>query len=122
MGDSSQRKLGLLLAATALSALWYFLIGWADQGEMVREAGLPLECLDEHLPEGTDHNPEGSNPPDGDYRFFPILGLECTFSMIDGTSLQTFHPNYAFTAMAALPLSVTAGFGTWLLVTRRTTR
>lgn len=113
----SQRKLGLLFAAIVFSVFWFIAIGWADRGEMVRDAGLSMECHSEHLPEGSIHNPEGSPYlPRGEYRFFPILGLECTFSMIDGTEVQTFYPNYAFTTMAALPMCITAAVGTgWLI-------
>jgi hypothetical protein len=117
----SKRKLGLLLAAIAFSAFWFIAVGWADRGEMVRDAGLSMECHSEHLPKGTIHNPEGSpHLPRGEYRFFPILGLECTFSMIDGTEVQTFYPNYAFTTMAALPMFITAATGTrWLIASGR---
>lgn len=103
----SQRTLGLLLAALALSVLWYFLVGWADQGRHVRDNGLSGPCL-EDLPAGTAHTPEGTpNMPGSRYVFFPVLGVECSYSMLDGSIFRTFQPNSAFTTMAALPIVIT---------------
>jgi ABC-type Na+ efflux pump permease subunit len=101
----SQRTLGVLLAAIALSALWYFLVGWADQSRYV--TGLSGPCLDD-LPAGTAHTPEGTpNLPGSRYVFFPVLGVECSYSMPDGAIFRTFQPNSAFTTMAALPIVIT---------------
>jgi hypothetical protein len=96
------------LLAAVLSITWYGVVGLIDRGLMIRQLpSITWPCLSEHLPPGTIHNPEGQPvPPEGDYVFVP-LGLQCTYTMTDGSTTQSFHPRYIQTAIAGLPFVLT---------------
>jgi hypothetical protein len=98
------------LLAAVLSIMWYGFVGLIDAGLLVRqESALSAPCLRD-LPEGTIHSPEGTPvSPKGEYRFVP-LGLQCTFKMTDGSTVESFHPRYVQTVVAGLPMVLTAIF------------
>lgn len=101
-------KLRPLLLAAVLSIMWYGFVGFLDRGLMSHQLpSLTLLCLSRYLPPGTIHNPEGQPvQPGADYVFVP-LGLQCTFTMTDGSTTQSFHPRYVQTAIAGLPIVLT---------------
>lgn len=103
------------MALFLLSVWWCFLVGWADRGEMVRKGGGPSsECLIEHLPEGTIYTPEGAPYlPRGTYSFFPPLGYECAFEMVDGSTVRSFHPDTGATLIGVTPMIYSLGYGVW---------
>lgn len=120
--DAQTRRLGIFLAFFLLSALWCFLVGWADRGDMIRRVGGPShECLNEHLPEGTIHTPEGGPyPPRGTYSFLPPLGYECAFEMVDGSTVRSFHPDTGATLIGVTPMIYSLSYGLWALHRYRT--
>lgn len=98
------------LLAAVLSIMWYGFVGLVDRGAMMRlEHSITAPCLNKHLPEGTIHNPENSPPVGGDYVFLP-LGLYCSYTMTDGSTVESFHPRYIQTIVAGLPIVLTIIF------------
>jgi hypothetical protein len=92
--------------AVLLSLSWYVFFALLDRATVRQMTPVSGHCLNEHLPPDTVHNPEGSPfLPAGKYTYVP-LGIECTFSMIDGSTQRSFHPRYAETFIASLPLFV----------------
>lgn len=96
------------LLAAVLSIMWYGFVGLLDRGLMVHQLpSITFPCLNEYLPSGTIHNPEGQPvQPGAEYVFVP-LGLQCTYTMTDGSITQSFHPRYVQTVIAGLPLVLT---------------
>lgn len=95
------------LLAAVLAIAWYGFVGLLDRGLMIRQLpSITSPCLSEHMPPGTLHSPEGIPPPGGGYVFVP-LGLQCIYTMTDGSTMQSFHPRPAQTAIAGLPIVLT---------------
>lgn len=110
MGSNRQ----VALIAAVLSLGWFLVVGFIDRGLLDRNGPMSLICLNEYLPPGTVHNPEGwPSLPVAEYRFIP-LALECTFRMTDGSTTESFHPRAAQSAIAGLPLLLTL---IWIAVT-----
>jgi hypothetical protein len=79
-------------------------------------APVSVLCLNEHLPAETIHNPEGSPfLPAGKYTYMP-LGIECTFTMTDGTTQRSFHPRYTETLIAGVPIFMSLLWGLGQLI------
>ena len=95
-----------VVVAVALAVAWYFLVGAVDRALINRQlTSVSIVCLDEYLPRGTIHNSEGQpRPPRGEYTFFP-LGLDCTFTMNNGTTQSSFHPRYPQIVLGTFPLA-----------------
>lgn len=97
------------LLAAVLSILWYGFVGLVDRGAVMRlEHSITMPCLRD-LPRGTIHSPENSPPVGGDYVFLP-LGLYCSYTMTDGSTVESFHPRYIQTIVAGLPIVLTIIF------------
>jgi hypothetical protein len=98
------------LLAAVLSIMWYGFVGLVDRGALIRlEHSITAPCLTKHLPEGTIHSPENSPPVGGDYVFLP-LGLYCSYTMTDGSTVESFHPRHVQTIVAGLPIVLTVIF------------
>lgn len=98
------------LLAAVLSIMWYGFVGLIDRAAVVRlDLSITSDCLNKHLPEGTIHNPENYPPVRGDYVFLP-LGLYCSYTMTDGSTVESFHPRYVQTIVAGLPIVLTVIF------------
>lgn len=101
-----------LVLAIFFCLSWFVLVGFLDRGLLNHNAGgISGLCLGEYLPAGTIHNPEGSPvPPRGEYAFLP-LGIECTFTMTDGTHQQSIHPRLTQIILGALPAAAVLAWG-----------
>lgn len=110
------KKWRVFVIAMLFSLAWYLFIAVLDRATVRQMTPVSVTCLNEHLPTGTIHNPEGSPfLPAGEYTYMP-LGIQCTFTMIDGSTQRSFHPRYIETLIAVVPLSVSLLGGTWLLI------
>lgn len=110
VGVGMEEKWRPFLLAAVLSIMWYGFVGFVDRGALMRlEHSITAPCLTKHLPEGTIHNPENSPPVGGDYVFLP-LGLHCSYTMSDGSTVESFHPRYIQTIVAGLPIVLTVIF------------
>lgn len=91
-------------------------MGISDRFTVIhRYPSMSALCLNE-LPPNTIHSPEGHPVlPRAVYRFLPPFGVECTFTMTDGSSRQTSHPNYFLTVIASLPIALTFTWAVWTL-------
>ena len=112
-------KVGLVLLAAVLSIGGYFVLARLNEVGLSRDpGGIGRICFEEHLPEGTVHQYlEGRRVdlPTGTFTRVPA-GIECEFTMTDGSTVRTAYPNYVATVAGALPLAATLGCGGWLLV------
>jgi hypothetical protein len=108
-GSDMTGKWRPFLLAAVLSIMWYGTVGLVDRGLMIRqESALSTPCLRD-LPEGTIHNPENYPPVTARYVFLP-LGLYCSYTMTDGSGLESFHPRYVQTIVGGLPIVLTVIF------------
>lgn len=105
LGEAMARKLPLVVLLLSLCLGWYFLVSAIDRGLLAHNSpSISDPCLSgENLPSGTIHTPEGAPiPPDGGYVFVP-MGLECTYTMKDGSVQRAFHPRYVQMTIAVVP-------------------
>ena len=116
VGRKMAAKWRVFFVVSVLAFGWYFFVGLFDQLLMNHtDIGASNVCLSRYLPPNTIHNPEGwPSMPLGSYRVVP-LGIDCTFTMEDGSAVRSFHPRYYTTAWAALPLAPVLFCGAWML-------
>lgn len=105
LGEAMAKKLPFVVLLVSLCIGWYFLVAAVDRGLMIHNSpAISYPCLSsDNLPADSIYTLEGAPvPPGGDYVFVP-MGLECTYSMKDGSQLQVFHPRYVQMTVADIP-------------------
>lgn len=111
------RKWRLFTIVVLLSLGWYLFFAILDRATVSHMTPVSGICLNEHLPPGTIHNPEGAPfLPAGVYTYMP-LGVECTFTMTDGSTQRSFYPRYGATLIAGVPIFMTLLWGAWQSIT-----
>lgn len=116
------RKWRVVIVAVLFSLGWYLSFALLDRATVKHGNPVSVLCLTEYLPPETIHNPEGMPfPPAGQYTYFP-LGIECVFTMTDGSTQRSFEPRYEETIIAATPLVVSILWATWQFISSITHR
>jgi hypothetical protein len=112
------RKIGILLLALGFSTLWYFsiahIVSWSLTSDGFR---LSRICAENKIPEGTVRVPGDVLYPGGGTTDVPI-GFYCVYTMSDGPTLRTIHPDWIATSVTALPTVATLAGGVTLLTRR----
>jgi hypothetical protein len=117
LGDQMlDRKWRLFTIVVLLSLGWYLFFALLDRATVSQMTTVSGICLNEYLPPGTIHSPEG-HPflPAGEYTFMP-LGIDCTFTMADGSTQRSFHPRYGATLIAGVPILMSLLWGVWQFI------
>jgi hypothetical protein len=110
------RKWRIVIVAVLFSLGWYLFFALLDRATVSHMRPVSVLCLNDYLPPGTIHNPEGMPfPPAGECTYFP-LGIECVFTMTDGSTQRLTAPRYEETIIAGTPLLVSTLWGTWQVI------
>lgn len=110
------RKWRVFTIVVLLSLGWYLFFALLDRATVRSMTPVSVLCLNEHLPPDTIHNPEGAPfLPAGHYTYLP-LGIECTFTMTDGSTQRSFHARYAETLITGVPIFISLLWGAWQFV------
>ena len=116
------RKWRVVIVAVLFSLGWYLFFALLDRAIVSQMHPVSILCLNDYLPLGSVHNPEGAPfLPAGEYTFVP-LGVECVFTMTDGSIQRSFDPRYEETIIAGTPLLVSTLWATWQFISSTTHR